>query len=213
MSLNFESIHNDVMNLEDHPNTMELSENLIFPHELYDLGLEEYEPNELVLNTVQDLKLFFEDESNCSCRKKKDKICFKKIGLKNFLGRQFQLKGLDKNELDLCIKTQLMVFKSNDENDETKRLDYNYQYNSSIPICQPVFLKLCGFSKIKLSALQDHLRTDGLIDRIHGNTNKVPQNKSRVIVNFEIAQLVKNFLLQYSNLHGLPSKFGSIKKL
>lgn len=85
MSLNFESIHNDVMNLEDHPNTMELSENLIFPHELYDLGLEEYEPNELVLNTVQDLRLFFEDESNCNCRKKKDRICFKKIGLKNFL--------------------------------------------------------------------------------------------------------------------------------
>ena len=108
------------MNLDDHPNTMELSENLIFPHELYDLGLEEYEPNELVLNTVKDLMLFFEDESNCSCRKKKDRICFKKIGLKNFLERQFQLKGLDKNELDLCIKTQLMVFKSSDENNETK---------------------------------------------------------------------------------------------
>ena len=42
-------------------------------------------------------------------------------------------------------------------------------------------------------------------DRIHGNTNKIPQNKSRVIVNFKIAQLVKNFLLQYSYLHGLPS--------
>ena len=108
MSLNFESIHNDVINLEDHPNAMELSKNLIFPHELYDLGLEEYEPNELVLNTVQDLKLFFEDESNCKC-KKKDRICFKKIGFKNFLERQFQLKGLEDNQLDLCIKTQLMV--------------------------------------------------------------------------------------------------------
>ena len=53
---------------------MELSpENLILPDELYDLGLEAYEPNELVLNAVQDLKLFFE-ESNCSCRKKINRI-------------------------------------------------------------------------------------------------------------------------------------------
>ena len=144
MSLNFEpsedSINNDIISLEYHSNAMELSENLIFPHELYDLGLEEYEPNELVLKTIPDLRLFFEDESNCSCRKKKNRICFKKIGFKNFLERKLQLVGLDKNELDLCIKTQLMVFKSNDKNDETKSV-YNYQYNSSIPICKPVFLK------------------------------------------------------------------------
>jgi len=186
---------------------MELSpENLISPEELYDLGLESYELNELVFEAVQDLKLFFEDELNCKCRKTKDRICFKKIGFRNFLERQLQLKGLEGNELDLCIKTQLMVFKLNNENDdETERDGYSYQYNSSIPICQPVFLKLSGFSKKKLIALQKHLKTDGLIDRIHGNTGKVPQNRSRATVNLEIAQLFKNFLLQYSNLHGLPS--------
>jgi len=186
---------------------MELSpENLISPEELYDLGLESYELNELVFEAVQDLKLFFENELNCKCRKTKDKICFKKIGFRNFLERQLQLKGLEGNELDLCIKTQLMVFKLNDENDdETERDGYSYQYNSSIPICQPVFLKLSGFSKKKLIALQKHLKTDGLIDRIHGNTGKVPQNRSCATVNLEIAQLFKNFLLQYSNLHGLPS--------
>jgi len=102
------------------------------------------------------LKLFFEDELNCKC-KRKDKICFKKIGLKNFLERQFQLKGLEGNELDLCIKTQLMIFKLNDENDDEKERDsYNYQYNSSIPICQTVFLELSGFSIKKLKALQKH---------------------------------------------------------
>ena len=59
---------------------MELSpENPILLDELYDLVLEAYEPNELVFEAVQDLGLFFEDESNCRCSKKKDKICFKKI--------------------------------------------------------------------------------------------------------------------------------------
>jgi hypothetical protein len=212
MSLNFESledlIHHDTTNLEDHSNAMELSENFVFLDELYDLGLEAYEPNDLVLEAVQDLKLFFDDESNCHCRKIKNKICFEKIGFKNFLERQFQLKGLDKNELDLCIKTQLMVFqfsKSTNEDNKAVRYDYKYQYNSSIPICQPVFLKLCDISNFKLSALQDHLNVDGLMEHIHGNTNKVPQVKSRATVDIEIAQLFKNFLFQYVNLHGLPS--------
>jgi len=201
-------IHSNITSNLNLENGMELSpENSILPDELYDLGLEAYEPNELVSEAVQDLKLFFEDESNCKCRKKKDKICFKKIGFRNFLERKFQLKGLEDNELDLCIKTQLMVFKLNDEddNDEMERDTYNYQYNSTIPICQPVFLELSGFSKKKLIALQKHLKTDGLISRIHGNTGKVPQNKSRAIIDLKIAQLFKNFLLQYSNLHGLPS--------
>jgi hypothetical protein len=58
----------EITNLED---DMELSsENLIFPS---DLGLEAYEPNELVLNAVKDLKLFFE-ESNCSGCKKINRI-------------------------------------------------------------------------------------------------------------------------------------------
>ena len=77
----------------------------------------------------EDLKLFFENESNCKCRKTKDRICFKKIGFRNFLERQLQLKGLEGNELDLCIKTQLMVFKLNDEDDDEEKDIYNYQYN------------------------------------------------------------------------------------
>src|SRR6185369_17451634 len=124
-------IHSNITSNLNLENGMELSpENSILPDELYDLGLEEYEPNELVFEAAEDLKLFFENESNCKCRKKKDRICFKKIGFRNFLERKFQLKGLEDNELDLCIKTQLMVFKLNDEddNDETERDTYNYQY-------------------------------------------------------------------------------------
>ena len=64
-------IHSDITSNLNLENGLELSpENLILPDELYDLGLEEYESNELVFKAVQDLKLFFEDESNCKCKKK-----------------------------------------------------------------------------------------------------------------------------------------------
>ena len=73
MSLNFELpedlIHND---------TMEISENLIFSDELYDLGLEAYEPNEFMSKAVQDLKLFFNDKLN----EPKMQYVLKKLALK-----------------------------------------------------------------------------------------------------------------------------------
>ena len=37
-------------------------------YNLNELGLEEYEKNDLVLNTIHDLKLFFQEISNCTCR-------------------------------------------------------------------------------------------------------------------------------------------------
>ena len=70
-------IHSDITSNLNLENDMELSpENSILPDELYDLGLEAYEPNELVFKAVQNLELFFEDESNCKCHKKKFKNKF-----------------------------------------------------------------------------------------------------------------------------------------
>ncbi|CAG8778580.1 8613_t:CDS:1, partial [Cetraspora pellucida] len=50
-------------------------------YNLIELGLEEYEDNELVLDTGHDLKQFFE-QSNCICQyvsNKKDlRICYEK---------------------------------------------------------------------------------------------------------------------------------------
>jgi len=71
MSLNFENlIHNDTLSSEDHSNAMELSEEL-----------EAYEPNELMLKASKDLESFFDDESNCSCHKKKTNYVLKKLAL------------------------------------------------------------------------------------------------------------------------------------
>jgi len=36
-------------------------------YNLVELDLEEYEENELVLNTIYELKLFFDQSDNCTC--------------------------------------------------------------------------------------------------------------------------------------------------
>ncbi len=51
-------------------------------YNLVELDLEEYEENELVLNTIHELKPFFDQSDNCTCHytsKQKDiRTCFKK---------------------------------------------------------------------------------------------------------------------------------------
>ena len=85
-----------------------------------ELGLEEYEENEMVLDVVHDLVTFFSDTANCTCRRSPNKrdirTCFEKVGFKHFFERYMELKGLEKDMKDLCIKTQLMTFELVNEN-------------------------------------------------------------------------------------------------
>ena len=178
------------------------SSDFIPEYNLAELGLEDYEPNELVLNIIHDLKLFFNNKNNCSCRNRK--ICFEEIGFKNFFERYLEMKGLENEKKDLCIKVQLMVFEF--KKDESKSITkYKYQYNSSIYICQKVFLKLCNIGENKLSDLQTHLQNNGLYDRLHGNLKNVPRLNSRAAVTLDTAIFVEQFKAQYANIHGLPS--------
>ena len=175
------------------------------------LELEEfkdYEKNDLVIGVINDLKLFFKS-SSCKCVKTTNDPynCFEKIGFKNFFERHFEFKSLDKKEKELSIKTQLMVFQfeRNGSEEDIDKHYYKYKYNENIQICQPVFLKLCDIKINMLKTLQKHLRTNGLEDRQHGNMKKIPELKSRSFVDFEVAESVKNFILNYADLHGLPS--------
>ncbi|CAG8605759.1 16263_t:CDS:1 [Cetraspora pellucida] len=85
----------------------------ILVYNLIELGLEEYEDNELVLNTIYNLMQFF-NNSNCKCHpkpKSKDlRTCYEKVGFKKFFERYLQIHALEKSELELFLKAQLMAF-------------------------------------------------------------------------------------------------------
>ena len=79
-----EASENEYYSSENEYDSSEES-NFISQYELAELGLEEYESNVLVHKTIHELKLFFENSSNCKCQKKKIEFVLKKLVLKIFL--------------------------------------------------------------------------------------------------------------------------------
>ncbi len=55
-------------------------------YDLVELDLEEYEENDLVLDTIHELMIFFKQSSNCTChrisRQRDLRICFEKVEFK-----------------------------------------------------------------------------------------------------------------------------------
>ena len=87
-------------------------------YDFVELGLEEYEENEMVLEIVHDLMTFFNDPKNCICRhsnKRDIRTCYEKVGFKRFFERHMEIKALEKSEFELFIKTQLMSFEISNE--------------------------------------------------------------------------------------------------
>jgi hypothetical protein len=108
----------------------------------------------------------------------------------------------------MVIKRQLMAFQK-DENTRKvseknrKFVRFNYCYNNDIQICRTTYENLIGTSHKYLDTIIQHLRENGLEERIHRNTGRAPKNMNRIEINYDIACDVYLFLKNYSNVHGL----------
>ncbi|KAF0476725.1 chaperonin: PROVISIONAL [Gigaspora margarita] len=148
-------------------------------YNLVELELEDHEENELVLDTIHDLKSFFQNSNN----------------------------SLEERELELFVKSQLTSFEISNEKEKNKiqKHTYRYNYNYFLPLCRPAYLELCGINNYLLSILQNHLQSNGLTERVYGNSRRASKTKSRVFLDLSIILPIKQFLVQYGMIHGLPS--------
>jgi hypothetical protein len=55
-----------------------------------------------------------------------------------------------------------------------------------------------------INTLQDHLNKNGLNERTHGNTGRISKTE-RIFVDTSITFPLKEFLIKYGKIHGLPS--------
>jgi hypothetical protein len=102
------------------------------------------------------------------------------------------------------LKAQLLAMEiENQVNNE--KIKYKYCFNSTYPLCKTAFLKLYNISDRKFDNIIKHLHNEGICERIHGNTGRAPIHKTKVNIDENLKIIVRNFLNQYSLIHGLPS--------
>jgi hypothetical protein len=72
---------------------------------------------------------------------------------------------------------------------------------------------MLGISRTYFENIRNHLVNNDLLARVHGNIKRLPQWKTKVVIDKDIAEVIKNFLENYAEVHGLPSPGRSINRI
>ena len=70
----------------------------------------------------------------------------------------------------------------------------------------------CGLTAY-FENIRNHFINNGLISRIHGNVKRMPQWKTKIVINKNVAEAAKNFLENYAKIHGLPSPGRNVSRI
>jgi len=79
------------------------------------------------------------------------------------------------------------------------RVTYNYYFDHQ-EVCKKAFIFLHDTSEKQFKSITKHLKDNGPVPMIHGNTGKVPKSTYPFEVTYEAIQFIKNF----AEIHGLP---------
>jgi hypothetical protein len=72
---------------------------------------------------------------------------------------------------------------------------------------------MLGIGRTYFENIRNHLINHGLLTRVHGNIKRMPQWKTKMMIDKNVAEVVKNFLENYAEVHGLPSPRRSINRI
>ncbi|CAG8508964.1 16438_t:CDS:2 [Dentiscutata erythropus] len=173
----------------------ENKENNFFPSHitLEQLGLDDYENNELVQEVVQDLWKFFQSKNY---KKELDLV---------LMG---QLMAFEYNQINKNTK-------------ENTRQNFNYQFNNDIKLCKNTYLKLIRVGNDYLIHVKENLVTKGLVERF--NVNEILKKISLKPLSKEYQKYLYYEIRKYVDIefqeitcpkpsyHGLINNFSFIK--
>ena len=72
---------------------------------------------------------------------------------------------------------------------------------------------MLGIGRTHFENVRNHLATNGIIARVHGNIKRVPRWKTKITIDTTVATAVKNFLENYAEIHGLPSPGRNVNRI
>lgn len=154
-------------------------------------------------NEYNQALLFLKEGCDCGCSSTVDQERFAKL--------RSQFQELAKIEQDVFVMSNLITLgggsitqspRLKNKERSNQRVFYFFEYKK--PICQETYLNMLGISHKHLRNVKKHLTTNGLTARVHGNTDRTPQWKTKMLVDDNLKEELKNFLESYADTHGLP---------
>ena len=145
-------------------------------------------------------------EKGCKCG------CSSRIPKEQFAELRESFQALSKVEQDIFLMAQLKVMDGGSvstsrclkkKTRSNKKTFYHWDHNT--PLCQETYLNMLGIGRTYFENIRNHLIDNGLLPRVHGNIKRMPQWKTKMMIDKNVAEVVKNFLENYAEVHGLPS--------
>src|SRR5918911_2507781 len=153
-------------------------------------------------------------EKGCNCG------CSSGIPKEQFAELRESFQALSKSEQDIFLMAQLKAMdggtvsasrRLKKKNRSNKRTFYQWDHNTLL--CQETYLNMLGIGRTYFENIRNHLINNGLLARVHGNIKRMPQWKTKMVIDKDVAEIVKNFLENYVEVHGLPSPGRSIYRI
>jgi len=155
-------------------------------------------------------------ERTCGCDLANGKPCSGLFSLEHYIILRAQSSFLTHDELDLTLLGTIMSTINMDDSirdgrhkpAKRKRITMAYMHQAH-EICKTTFLFLYGIGKKRLMAVKNSYMTNGLENRMHGNTKRLPHNHSHSLITGVI-----RFLLNYAEENAilLPGRIPGYKR-
>ncbi len=153
-------------------------------------------------------------EKGCKCD------CSSMVPKEEFAELRESFQAFSKVEQDIFLMAQLKAMDGGSistsrrlkkKTRSNKRTFYYWNYNTLL--CQETYLNMLGIGKAYFENIRNHLINNGLLLRIHDNIKRMPQWKTKMVIDKNVAKIVKNFLENVVKVHGLPSPGRSINRI
>ena len=72
---------------------------------------------------------------------------------------------------------------------------------------------MLGVGRTYFENVRNHLATNDIVSRIHGNIKRMLRWKTKIAIDLTIATAVKNFLENYAEIHKLPNPGRNVNRI
>ena len=137
-------------------------------------------------------------EKGCKCG------CSSRIPKEGFAELRESFQALTKLEQDIFLMAQLKAMDGGSistsrrlkkKTRSNKKTFYHWDHNTLL--CQETYFNMLGIGRTYFQHIRNHLINNGLLARVHDNVKKIPQWKTKMVIDKGVVEIVNNFLEKF----------------